>query len=110
VLASSYSGTIHNTPADVEGSMVLSQLQQSQSAVSGYLTLGGALLGDGNFTGRVTQQNDISFLVASSGVLPLFFQGHIQADGSISGNYCSYLNNHCDYQAGGYGTWNVSPQ
>jgi serine/threonine protein kinase len=110
VLASTYSGTIHNTPADVEGSVVLSHIQQSQSSISGYLTLGGSLLGDGSFTGTVTEQENISFLVASSGVLPLFFQGHIQADGSMSGSYCSYRNNHCDYQAGGYGTWSVSPQ
>jgi eukaryotic-like serine/threonine-protein kinase len=108
VLSSTYNGTAHNTPASVNSSMSLSQVSQSNTAVSGYVAFGAGLVGDGNFSGTVSGSS-INFLVPShSTLLPLFFQGTIQSDGSMSGSYCSYQNNQCDY-SGGYGTWDVAP-
>jgi len=72
--------------------------------------VGPGLIGNGNFTGTVSTDNTLQFTVASyAGLLPLFFQGQIHADGSISGSYCSYQNNQCNYGSGGYGDWNVAP-
>jgi hypothetical protein len=109
-LASSYSGPLYDAQASVHSSVSLSNIRQAQSQISGYAAFGPGLIGDGNFSGAVTTTNQISFLVSTNGsILPLFFQGQIQTDGSIAGTYCSYANGHCDDQAGGYGTWNVSP-
>ncbi|GCE24935.1 hypothetical protein KDA_04190 [Dictyobacter alpinus] len=106
-----YSGSIHNTPADVDSTITLSNMSQQQGAISGHLTLGPGLQGDGDFTGSVTRDKKIQFLVPSfAGHLPLFFQGQFQPNGSIVGNYCSFQNNQCDNNSGGgYGTWNVAP-
>jgi Serine/threonine protein kinase len=110
VLAAGYGGSIHNTPANVDTSLNLSQLRQTQGTLTGYLSLGPGLIGAGSFHGSVTQSSQVSFLVASTGaVLPLFFEGQIHGDGSMAGSYCSYQNNSCDHQAGGYGTWTVAP-
>jgi hypothetical protein len=110
MLSSSYSGTAHNTPADVSSSIALSQVSQSGTTVSGYVAFGSGLIGDGNFSGTVAGTS-IQFLEsdAYSSVAPLFFQGQIQSGGSMSGTYCSYVNNQCDNTAGGYGTWDVTP-
>ena len=90
--------------------MVLSQLRQEGIVISGYFIVGPALIGSGNFTGQVTADKHIQFLVATGGrILPLFFEGQIQPNGSISGTYCSYEHNQCNYSGGGYGTWNVFP-
>lgn len=110
-LAPSYTGTIHNTPANVSSSMSLTQIQQRGASVSGYFSVGSELQGNGSFNGTVSSDKRIQFLVQSfANHLPLFFQGQIQANGSISGQYCSYHadTQQCDYNAGGYGTWSVS--
>ncbi|GLV56645.1 hypothetical protein KDH_34840 [Dictyobacter sp. S3.2.2.5] len=110
-IASSYSGTIHNTPASVDSTMTLTSMRQQQGTINGHLTLGAGLQGDGDFTGQVTNDKKIQFQVPSyAGHQPLLFMGQIQGDGSISGTYCSLQNNQCDYgSGGGYGSWQVSP-
>ncbi len=108
VVATTYTGTIHNTPASVDSTMSLLRMAQQGATISGYLSLGANLIGNGDFTGTVTQEGQMQFLVPSQGyLLPLFFQGTIHTDGSIEGTYCSYQNNQCAYNGGGYGTWNV---
>lgn len=109
-IASEYNGTIHNTPAAVDSTMSLTRMRQQQGTINGHLILGPGLQGDGDFTGQVTRDKKIQFLVPSyAGHLPLFFQGQIQGDGSMSGSYCSYRNNQCDNGNGGYGSWQVRP-
>jgi hypothetical protein len=89
--------------------MSLSQIQQNEANIRGYFAVGPGLIGNGDFTGSVSTDNTIRFIVASyAGLLPLFFQGQIHADQSISGTYCSYQDNQCNYN-GGYGDWNVAP-
>jgi eukaryotic-like serine/threonine-protein kinase len=110
LLANSYSGSIHNIPADLVSTMSLSQIQQSEGTITGYFSPGPRLIGAGTFNGLVTKDRHMSFLVASSQTdLPLYFEGRIQDDGSIAGTYCSYLHGSCNQQADGYGTWNVFP-
>ena len=112
VLASGYDGTIHNTTAAVNSTMSLTHIRQQGANISGYFSVGSELQGNGNFAGTVTATSNIQFLVqAFANHLPLFFQGQVHADGSMSGQYCSYRLNtqQCDYNAGGYGTWSVSP-
>ncbi len=110
LLAQNYSGPIHNTPASVDSTMSISQVKQSKGNIVGKLSVGPGLLGDGDFTGTVTEDKKIQFLVpGNSGLLPLFFQGQVLANGTISGTYCSYQNGQCDYGGGGYGIWHISP-
>ncbi len=107
-----YDGTIHNTPAAINSTMSLTQIQQHGTNISGYFSVGPELQGNGGFTGTVAPNSTIQFLVQSfANHLPLFFQGQVHADGSMSGQYCSYRldTQHCDYNAGGYGTWSATP-
>jgi serine/threonine protein kinase len=111
-LANSYQGSIVDkfTQPPTSSTMSLSQIKQNETNVTGYLTVGPGLIGNGDFTGTVSTDKKIQFTVAGyQGLLPLFFQGQINADGSISGSYCSYQNNQCNYGGGGYGDWNVTP-
>jgi serine/threonine protein kinase len=109
-VAHTYSGTIYDTPAKINATMRLINIQQQGTTINGYLVLGSGLSGNGSFNGTITTNRHISFLVASqTGRLPLLFMGQVSANGSMSGSYCSAQNNQCDYAAGGYGTWNVSP-
>lgn len=109
-LANTYSGTANDqiTNPPTQGNLTLSQISQHNPNITGYADITGNLQGSGNFSGQVTTGNRISFLVESfGGNPPLFFQGQISSN-SISGTYCSYVNNACNYSAGGYGSWQVS--
>jgi serine/threonine protein kinase len=111
-LTRSYNGTISNkyTTPSTDTNMALSQLEQDGMAIHGYFSVGSGLVGNGNFAGTVTIDSKVRFLVPSyGGLLPLFFDGRVQKDGSISGSYCSYQNNRCNYSGGGYGNWHVTP-
>jgi serine/threonine protein kinase len=111
-----YHGSISNqsTSPPTNTSMDLSRIQQSTNAASirGYFTVGPELLGNGNFTGSVTQNNSIQFQIDSyNGLPPLLFTGTIQADNSMRGTYCSAVQSagkyQCDKNAGGYGAWQL---
>lgn len=111
LLETMYSGTVNDqiTNPPTSAPMALSQIRQNATSISGYFSVGAGLQGSGNFTGKVTAAKSIQFLVESvNGHPPLFFSGQIQADGSMSGTYCSYQNNACDH-INGYGVWQVTP-
>lgn len=111
-LTSSYNGKISDvlTKPSTDSTMSLTRIDQRGATISGDFVVGPGLTGSGDFTGSVTTAKKIQFTVpGSGGFLPLFFQGQIQPDGSITGTYCSYRNTSCDYSAGGYGYWNVRP-
>jgi hypothetical protein len=109
MVVGTYKGTIHNTPANVTSSMSLTNVKQDGGKISGQLVLGPGLLGDGFFTGTVDTARGIQFTVPGVfGNGPLHFSGIVQADGSLTGTYCSFdQSNHCNSSAGGYGVWNV---
>lgn len=107
-VAGHYNGTIVDalTNPATSASMSLS-IQQNAGNISGNFTVSQPLTGSNSFSGFVRNKNYIQFLVqGSNGNPPLFFTGTVQ-NGSMSGTYCSYVNNHCDYGSGGHGTWSV---
>jgi eukaryotic-like serine/threonine-protein kinase len=111
-LVVSYSGVISDqfTSPATESSMALSSIQQSGSAISGYFAVGQGLIGSGNFNGSMTIDHKIQFLVPGDGSLaPLFFQGVVQQNGTLSGTYCSQQNGQCNPAIGGFGTWKITP-
>ncbi len=110
-LDSQYSGGIHNTPGNIDGSMTLTNVRQNGANISGTLILTNGLSGTASFTnGTVKSNNTLQFVVVPyTQYPPLLFQGRVNADGSLTGTYCSVQNNQCNYAAGGYGTWRVLP-
>ena len=108
---SQYSGSIHNTPGNIDGTMTLTNVHQNGSTIAGTLTLTNGLSGTASFTnGTVASNNTVQFEVTPyTQYPPLLFQGRVNADGSLTGTYCSVQNNQCNYAAGGYGTWRVYP-
>ena len=88
--------------------MSLNSIKQSGGNMQGNFVVGSGLLGSGPFSGTVKASGAVQFTVRSSQVAPLWFQGSIQSDGSLSGTYCS-LNpaGKCDTSYGGYGNWHV---
>ncbi len=110
VLNNTYIGTIHNTPGNINGTMTLTAIRQNGTNINGNLTLSNGLSGQANFTGTVSSGGVVQFLVTPyTQYLPLLFQGHINADQSLNGTYCSARGNQCDYASGGYGNWKASP-
>ncbi len=110
VLNNTYIGTIHNTPGNIDGTMTLTAVRQNGTNINGNLTLSNGLSGQAAFTGTVSSGGNVQFLVTPyTQYPPLLFQGHINADQSMNGTYCSARGNQCDYASGGYGTWKVSP-
>ena len=109
-LDSQYSGGIHNTPGNIDGTMTLTNIHQNGADISGTLILSNGLSGTASFTNGTVSNNTLQFVVVPyTQYLPLLFQGHVNADGSLMGTYCSVQNNQCNYAAGGYGTWRVLP-
>jgi eukaryotic-like serine/threonine-protein kinase len=111
-LVVSYSGGISDqfTNPATDSSMALSSIQQRGSAISGYFSVGQGLIGSGNFNGSVTIDHKIQFLVPGDGSLaPLFFQGVVQQNGTLSGTYCSQQNGQCNQAIGGFGIWKITP-
>jgi len=109
-IAGTYSGTIHNTTADITTSMNLA-IQQNQGNITGQFTVGSALQGNGPFSGTVDTSKHLRFTVQSyQGHAPLLFVGTIQTDNSLSGTYCSTApNGQCSPSAGAGGNWKVVP-
>lgn len=109
-LNSTYIGTIHDTSANINGNMALTNIYQNGANMSGTLTLSNGLQGQANFTGTVSSNKTLRFVVTPyTQYPPLLFEGQVNADGSLTGTYCSVQGNACDYAAGGYGTWKVYP-
>lgn len=113
VLASAYAGTVHNNNANLVVAMFLSGIVQHQQTIQGNFAVNSPLNGSGPFTGTVASDASIQFTVHSSDPganAPLHFSGTIQANGNISGSYCSLDGaNQCNPAVGGYGTWFVHP-
>ncbi len=107
-LSGLYNGTVTDTigGGSIQANLTLSSIVQRTTNISGYAAISSPLQGSNNFTGTVASGGSISFFVASTdGHLPLYFNGQIASDKSMSGTYCSYSNGACDNNAGGYGVW-----
>lgn len=110
-IAGFYSGPIINTYANINSNMTLS-ISQNQGSISGQFIVALPLQGTGPFTGTIDTSNTIQFIVVSKDTAaPILFQGTVNSDGSLSGNYCSVNQaNQCDTSVGGHGTWIVTRQ
>ncbi len=108
VVGSTYRGTIHDIPANVTTTMVLTNVQQSAGGVNGSFSVGGGLRGSGPFKGKVSAAKHLQFAVIdATGRARLSFEGMIQPDGNLAGSYCQL---DASGQCGGdYGVWSVAP-
>jgi serine/threonine protein kinase len=108
LLASAYTGTIHNIAANVTTTISLTRVQESKGQMNGYLILGPELSGSGFFKGNISDAKHITFIVTDvSGQGNLSFEGAIQRDGNIAGSYCRLSpTGQC---ADEFGVWSVSP-
>lgn len=112
VLANRYDGTISDQLSSPfkNTSMALSQIRQDGEKISGYFSSESGFIGAGSFSGTLSADKLVQFILPGNTRLhPFFFQGQLQADGSILGTYCSLQNNRCNFFAGEYGNWKVMP-
>lgn len=112
VLLSHYHGTISDqfSIPFKETSLDLAQMRQEGEKVSGYLSAGSGFIDASSFSGTLAADRSIQFIVPGNSPLhPLFFQGHLQEDGSMLGTYCRLQGTHCNFFAGEYGNWKVMP-
>ncbi|HZO74710.1 MAG TPA: serine/threonine-protein kinase [Ktedonobacteraceae bacterium] len=112
MLANRYNGMISDQFSFPfkNASMVLSQIRQDGEKISGYFSSTSGFIGAGSFSGTLSADKLVQFILPGSTLLhPFFFQGQLQADGSILGTYCSLQDNHCNFFAGEYGNWQVMP-
>ncbi len=105
IRAGSYHGTIFNIAANLTTKMSLTGIEPG--SISGYFT---GLSLKGPFKGFIDGSKLIQLIVTdSAGRAILSFDGNVQSDGNIGGNYCSL--NQAERCGGsyGYGLWSVAP-
>jgi serine/threonine protein kinase len=106
-IAALYNGTIYDIAANVTTKMSLTGIQQTQIGISGNFT---GLHRTGTFNGIIDPRppKHIQFTVQDpAGHLILSFDGNMQSDGELSGNYCTL--NPAGQCVGEYGLWSVAP-
>ena len=109
ILANAYKGTIYHIPANITTNVSLTGIQQSGGNIAGYFTMGSGLQGSGSFKGIVTAIKQIRFTVTdATRHAILSFDGAMQSDGTLSGDYCN-LDQHGQC-SGDYGLWSVNPR
>jgi hypothetical protein len=81
-LASTYTGTIHNTTHNREATLALTSIVENQGNIRGQVIIGPGLRGSGAFTGTINTDGSVNFEVKS-----IFFKGSLHTDGSFSGTY-----------------------
>ena len=109
-LVGSYKGTLYNIPLNVATNLSLTRIQQNQRAIRGSFigTQSNGLQVNEPFSGTIDAHGHIRFTVAEyAGQVILSFDGSMQSDGTLEGNYCSLdPQGQC---AGEYGIWSASP-
>jgi serine/threonine protein kinase len=104
-IGASYSGTIYDIASSTSTIMSLTGIQQNLGNFNGHFT---GLTTNGSFTGNITLTRHIHFsLVDSTGHTLIAFDGAMQSDGNLSGNYCRV--NQRGQCSGDYGIWSVGP-
>lgn len=105
-LATSYNGIIADTLANVRSPMTLTQMRQNGSRVSGLFN---GLQISAPYTGIFDTSNTLNFTVAGKGGnAPLYFNGKVQKDGTLSGGFYA-IDQNGYYVGGTNGWWNVAP-
>jgi hypothetical protein len=106
-LASSYSGTAHNTTYNVTTALALTGIVEGgEGSITGQLVVQPPLYGSGPFVGTLTG-NQITFTVTpstpTSGETSAAFVGELAAGGALSGTYTT------QGEGTQMGTWEVAP-
>lgn len=106
-LASSYSGTAHNTTYDVTTALALTNVAEgAEGALSGQLVVQPPLYGSGPFVGTLVGGR-LTFTVTPSAATPgetsATFVGQLGAGGELTGTYTT------QGESTQMGTWEVSP-
>jgi hypothetical protein len=105
-LATSYDGTIVDLQVNLPSQMSLTRMQQNGGQIAG--TFNG-MHTSAPYTGFLDTSKNIYFTVAGSGGrAPLKFQGSVQKNGALSGNFCAADRNGTCTSAI-FGMWNVAP-
>jgi serine/threonine protein kinase len=86
-LASAYQGTADNTTANITATLVLTSIVQNQQTISGTVTFGPELDGNGPFTGTIERDGTVHFTDTPSISPTIIFSGSLHADGTLSGTY-----------------------
>jgi len=109
-VASAYTGTIHDIPANLTTNMSLTEIQQIQGNLTGNFSEATEPQGKGSFRGAVTATKQIHFTVTNdTGHIILSFDGTVQSDGTISGSCCSLDQKGRCSSGSGYGLWSAAP-
>ena len=104
-LGPSYTGTIYDIATNASMIMSLTDIQQNLGNFSGHFT---GLATGGSFRGNITLARHIHFsLVDPIGRAFIAFDGAMQSDGDLSGNFCQV--NPQGRCSGDYGIWSVRP-
>jgi len=102
-LAGLYTGTIYDIPTDLITQMSLTGIQQQHGNLCGSFT---GLNEKGTFNGSINTDGHIQFAVTGQpGQVLLTFDGDMQPDGTLAGNYCHPVAGTCS----DYGILSLSP-
>jgi hypothetical protein len=98
-----YTGTLDDIPTGLTANISLIGIQQQQGNLCGSFT---GLNETGTFKGSITADGHIQFVVTDlAGQTSLTFDGNIELDGTLAGNYCHSVAGTCS----DYGLWSLSP-
>ena len=104
-VARPYNGTIYNILDNLTTKMSLTGMRQSQGIMSGYFT---GLHMNSPLRGTINDSSHFEFTVTDSAAhITVSFDGAMQSDGNLSGNFCNL--NREGQCAGEYGLWSVAP-
>lgn len=105
-IAGLYYGTIYDISTKVSTQMSLTQVQLTQVTINGSFA---GLNRTGTFSGTIDRSKHIQFMVKDTAQHLIFsFDGDMQSDGDLSGDYCSV--NQQAQCVDGYGIWSVAPK
>jgi len=113
-IATQYIGTLLDIPTGITTNISLTNIRQQQGNITGYFggipenTIFNGKPQNGPFTGTVNTAKQIRFIVTSNtGQVTFSFNGVIQPDRTIAGEYCNL--GEATGQCNDYGIWSLSP-
>ena len=115
IIKGTYVGTIYDLSTNIRTNITLSNIQQNQNHISGYLTLGSNMPGSGPFRGTIDKREQMQFIVKDTAKnIWLWFEGILQSPANLIGDFhqCSPSSatqeDHCSQLAGSYGIWDAT--
>jgi hypothetical protein len=101
---------MYDLSANLAKKISLTEVQQSGENIQGYFRVNSELQDSSPFKGMVTITKHIQFAIPENnpGII-LSFDGNVQLDGTISGNYCTLEQGKQCSSTHGYGLWSIAP-